>query len=154
MDEFDDMDDLFNLGGDDGDERDNIEVYRRAQRIMFINDVERFPSMHMALSLTEFIELFDAPSDEDIHILTQCFIKSYLRCNIEDDSEVGNLVGKWGLDWLELFLNYNARVEEYELCATIKEVMEAGRRKLDEWKSEELLQTIKDEINKSSMGES
>ena len=60
MDEFDDMDDLFNLGGDDGDDRDNIDVYKRAQRMMFVNDVERFPSAHMALSLEEFVELFDA----------------------------------------------------------------------------------------------
>ena len=59
MDEFDDMDDLFNLGGDDGDDRDNIDVYKRAQRMMFVNDVERFPSAHMALSLEEFVELFE-----------------------------------------------------------------------------------------------
>lgn len=147
MDEFDDMDDLFNLGGDDGDDRENIDVYKRAQRMMFINDVERFPSSHMALSLNEFIELFDAPSGEDTAILTQCFIKSYLRCNPDDDKDMGNLVGKWGLDWLEVFLNYNQKVEEYELCSTIKEVMDAGQRKLDEWRAEELLQTIKNQIN-------
>jgi hypothetical protein len=147
MDEFDDMDDLFNLGGDDGDDRDNIDVYKRAQRMMFVNDVERFPSAHMALSLDEFVELFDSPEDEDIAILTQCFITSYMRCNPDNDAEMGNLVGKWGLDWLGLFLAYNQKVEEYELCSIIKEVMDAGQKKLDEWRAEDLLQSIKDQIS-------
>lgn len=152
MDEYDDLNDPFNLGGDDGDKREEVDIYKRAQRMMFINDVEKFPSSPMQLGVFEFIELFNEPTDEDIHILSQCFIKSYLRTNIDKETEIGNLIGKWGLDWLDLFLDYNQRVEEYELCSIIKDVMDIGRKQLDEWKAEEMLQSIKDEISQSPMG--
>jgi hypothetical protein len=69
MDEYDDLNDPFNLGGDDGDEREEVDIYKRAQRMMFINDVEKFPSSPMQLGVFEFIELFNEPTDE---IYTSC----------------------------------------------------------------------------------
>jgi len=153
---MDDFDDLFNLGrfddeDDKGDEK--LEVYKKAQRLMFIDDVEKYPSQPMPLGVDEFIELFNLPSEEDLDILTQCFMKSYLNTNIDDDSEIAFLVDKWGLDWLEYFIKHNIKKEEYELCSILKDVIDIGKRQIDMWKAESLVQQIKDEINKGTLGE-
>lgn len=153
---MDDFDDLFNLGrfdneDDKGDEK--LDVYKKAQRLMFIDDVEKYPSQAMPLGVDEFIELFNTPTEEDLDILTQCFMKSYLNTDIDDDNEIAFLVDKWGLDWLEYFTKHNIKKEEYELCSILKDVIDVGKRQIDMWKAESLLQQVKDEINKGTLGE-
>jgi hypothetical protein len=106
----------------------------------------------MPLGVDEFIELFNLPSEEDLDILTQCFMKSYLNTNIDNDSEIAFLVDKWGLDWLEYFTKHNIKKEEYELCSIIKDVIDIGKKQIDMWKAESLVQQIKDEINKGTLG--
>jgi hypothetical protein len=34
------------------------------------------------------------------------------------------VVDKWGLDWIKHILDFNVQVEEYELCAVFKEVID------------------------------
>ena len=61
---------------------------------MFINDVEKYPTQPMPLGVAEFIELFNPPTGEDLDILTQCFMKSYMNSDIDDDSSMALLVDK------------------------------------------------------------
>lgn len=131
-----DNDDFLEFNDFHEGEDDRIKQYKKAQRLMFINDVERFPSQPMPLNLIEFIELFDNPSSEDKHILTQAFMRDYLTIDIDSDREVGDLVAKWGLDWLEMFLDYNVEVEEYELCSIIRDVIKVGGKQLKAWMNE------------------
>ena len=150
---FDNEDDdflEFNDHQDDGDSRE--ERLKKAQRLMFIHDVERFSSQPMPLGVAEFTELFNSPTEEDLDILTQCFMKSYLKSDIDDDSSMALLIDKWGLDWLECFIQHNIRKEEYELCSVLKDVIDVGKKQIDMWKSESLLQQVKDEISKGSLG--
>ena len=153
-DNMDDFDDLFNLGRFDDEEPgdEKLDVYKKAQRLMFINDVEKYPTQPMPLGVVEFIELFNPPTDEDLDILTQCFMKSYMNSGIDDDSSMALLVDKWGLDWLEYFTKHNIKKEEYELCSILKDVIDVGKKQIDMWKAESLLQQVKDEINKGTLG--
>ena len=104
--------------------------------MMFIDDLERFPLQPLALGIDEFEQLFGNPSSEDKDIMTQCFIKDYLRIG---DSNEGKerIVDKWGLDWISLFLQHNIDKEEYELCSILKEVQDEGRIILKHWMSNE-----------------
>lgn len=115
--------------GDD----DRMEVVRKAQRLMFINDLEKYPTQPMPLGVDEFEHLFGKPTGEDKDIMTQAFIKDYLRINPQDEEGYGQLCAKWGLDWLQLFLNHNVEREEYELCSIFKEVYDGGSSILKKW---------------------
>ena len=63
---------FWELNRGDGDERE--QILRRANRMMFIDDLERFPLQPIAVGIDEFIQLFGNPSSEDKDIMTQCFI--------------------------------------------------------------------------------
>lgn len=118
--------------GQGQDER--METFRKAQRLIFINDVERYHQQPMPMGVLEFVDLFGSePSDEDKDILTQVFMKNYMSTDIDDIEDINKLIDKWGLDWLQLFLEHNEETEEYELCAIIKEVIDSGTDQLKSW---------------------
>lgn len=125
---------FWELNRGDGDERE--QILRRANRMMFIDDLERFPLQPIAVGIDEFIQLFGNPSSEDKDIMTQCFIKDYLRIG---DSIEGKerIVDKWGLDWISLFMQHNIDKEEYELCSILKEVYDEGKIILKNWMQHE-----------------
>jgi hypothetical protein len=147
-------DDDFLEFNDHQEDDDSVEErFKKAHRLMFINDVERFSSQPIPMGVEEFTELFNYPTEEDLDILTQCFMKSYLKSDIDDDTSMALLIDKWGLDWLECFIKHNINKEEYELCSILKDVIDVGKKQIDMWKAESLLQQVKDEINKGTLGE-
>lgn len=97
---------------------DNLNKF---QRMMFIDDIERFPSQRLALDLEEFTYLFGEPTESDSEILSELLIKDYLK--IMDLSNLDSLADKWGLDWISFILEYNESREEYELCAVLRDVL-------------------------------
>ena len=114
------------------DER--IERFKKAQRLMFINDVERYHTQPMPMGVLEFMDLFGVePTDEDKDILTQVFMKNYMSTDIESTEAINKLIDKWGLDWLQLFLEHNEEKEEYELCAILRDTINAGTDQLKSW---------------------
>ena len=125
---------FWELNKGNGD--DENQYIRLSNRMMFIDDLERFPLQPIPLGIDEFEQLFGNPSSEDKDIMTQCFIKDYLRIG---DSNEGKerIVDKWGLDWISLFLQHNIDKEEYELCSILKEVQDEGRIILKHWMSNE-----------------
>ena len=129
---------FWELNRGSGDEDDRNKIIRKANRMMFIDDLEKFPLQPMPLSIDEFECLFGKPTSEDKDIMTQCFIKDYLRIG---DSIEGKerIVDKWGLDWISLYLHHNEQQEEYELCSIIKEVYDEGKIILKEWMKNETI---------------
>ncbi len=125
---------FWELNKGNGD--DENQYIRRANRMMFIDDLERFPLQPIPLGIDEFEQLFGNPSSEDKDIMTQCFIKDYLRIG-ESNEGKERIVDKWGLDWISLFLQHNIDKEEYELCSILKEVQDEGRIILKHWMSNE-----------------
>lgn len=101
-------DDLF--GKKDENKED---VFRKMNRLMFIDDIERFQNRVVPLGPEEFKELFGNFQDEDMSIMTKVFIKDYWR---ELDC-----IDKWGVEWIWEILQYNVRIENYELCAIIRD---------------------------------
>ena len=94
-------------------EESRQEKIQRVHRLMFIDDCEKFVEQQIALSPNEFIDMFGKPDNEDKDILTQVFIKDYIRWL--DDSK-GKLIDKWGLELIDYLRIYNVGKEEYELC--------------------------------------
>jgi len=83
----------------------------------------------MPLDLNEYIELFGEPSDLDLHDITQAYIKLYMKqC---EDIYIPFVVDAYGKGWVEYLLKYNERVEEYELCAIIKEHLDVYEEELN-----------------------
>ena len=72
-----------------------------------------------------FIGRFGEPKTDMLDDMTQEFISTYHRfgvCPYE-------LVGGFGLDWLELLLQYNEDIEEYELCAVFRDLINDYKQK-------------------------
>lgn len=104
---------------DDFGRREGIEEgLKRLQRLLFINDLEKFRTQVVPLDPIEFVDLFGEPTEEDLEIMTQVMIQDVHRLSNMD------IVDKWGLDWIRYILNFNEQVEEYELCAVFKEVID------------------------------
>ena len=104
---------------DDFSRREGIEEgLKRLQRLLFINDLEKFRTQVVPLDPIEFVDLFGEPTEEDLEIMTQVMIQDVHRLSNMD------IVDKWGLDWIRYILNFNEQVEEYELCAVFKEVID------------------------------
>lgn len=90
----------------------------KIQRLIFIHDCERYPMQPIPLGPQEFIDLFDEPTTEDLEILTQLLIKDVHAFTHNQ------VIDKWGLEWMQYILDFNVEVEEYELCATFKEIID------------------------------
>jgi len=97
-----------------------VHGLKRLQRMMFLHDLELHRSAErVPIDPSEFIDLFDEPTDEDMSIITQLLIN-----DIHTFSST-RVINKWGLDWIKWVLDFNVSVEEYELCARFKEVMDS-----------------------------
>lgn len=90
----------------------------KLQRLMFIHDLEIHRTQIVPLDPSEFIDLFGEPTEEDLEIMTQILIDDIHRLTHL------KVVDKWGLDWIKCILDFNVEVEEYELCAVFKEVID------------------------------
>jgi hypothetical protein len=134
FDDNDNDDDFLEFNNHSNGEDERIQKIKKAQRLMFIHDLERFPTQPMPISYLEFVDVFGEPTREDKDIMTQAFIKDYLRIsNTDSQKECGTLCAKWGLDWLDIFLQHNVEHEEYELCSIFKTVIEGGTDILKQW---------------------
>ena len=100
--------------------RDYSEQMKHMEKEMFKIDVSR--GGMMALDYDEFVGIFGEPNDEDLFDLTQSYIKLYMK-QMDDDC-IPFVVDAYGEKWINAFLNYNIRIEEYELCALFKEHLE------------------------------
>jgi hypothetical protein len=78
------------------------------------------------LSVSEFIDAFGKqPSETDLQRITQNFIKAYHRHGVDPFE----LVDGFGVDWVELLLKYNEQIEEYELCAIFRDLINDYKNK-------------------------
>ena len=78
------------------------------------------------VSIDEFIQMFGTePSDENLHIMTQQFVKTYLTFGVDPIE----LVEGFGMDWVQTLLEYNEQIEEYELCAIFRDLINDYKQK-------------------------
>jgi hypothetical protein len=66
-----------------------------------------------------FIKHFGEPKKAMLMDLTQEFIDSYHRFGVDPIE----LVDGFGVDWVQLLMKYNEEVEEYELCAIFRDLI-------------------------------
>ena len=99
---------------------DYSEHMKHMEKEIFKIDVSR--GGVMALEYDEFVEIFGKPNDEDMFDLSQSYIKLYLKQG--DESCIPFVVDMYGERWVNEFLKYKERVEEYELCSIFKEHLE------------------------------
>ena len=100
----------------DSNEEERIKKVQKVHRMMFIDDIERKRSQVVPLDPIEFYDLFGKPTEEDMLILTQCYLKDYMKEGVD-------IYDKWGLDWAYEFMKFNEEHEEYEICAIIRDVI-------------------------------
>ena len=82
----------------------------------------------MPLDYDEFVDIFGEPTDLDMFDLSQAYIKLYMKQG--DDDCIPWLVDMYGKRWVEEFLNYNVRIEEYELCSLFKEHLDIYKEEI------------------------
>ena len=105
---------------------DYMKHLRDMEKEMMKIDLSRGGAM--PLDLKEYMEIFGEPSDEDLYDITQAYIKLYIKQG--DDCYIPFIVDAYGKGWVEYLLKYNERVEEYELCAIIKEHLDIYEEEL------------------------
>tara|TARA_B100001939_G_C16933147_1_gene614823 strand:+ start:548 stop:973 length:426 start_codon:yes stop_codon:yes gene_type:complete len=113
----DNDDDVFGRPDDENDER--LNMIRKTHRLMFIDDLEKHQYQAIPLDPVEFSDMFGKPTDEDMEIITQVFLKDYLFWEGKSDETM--LYEKWGGDWIMELLKFNEDKEEYELCSIMLE---------------------------------
>ena len=72
-----------------------------------------------------FIDRFGEPETKLLDNMTQEFVSTYHRHGVNQYE----LVDGFGLDWLELLLQYNEDIEEYELCAVFRDLINDYKQK-------------------------
>ena len=97
---------------------------REMEKEMFKIDVSR--GGVMVLGYDEFIDAFGEPNDDDLFDLTQSYIQLYMKQG--DDECIPYLVDSYSEKWVRAFLDYNIRVEEYELCSILKEHLDIYKK--------------------------
>jgi hypothetical protein len=80
------------------------------------NERIRMVQKVVPLDHIEFVDIFGKPTEEDMLILTQCYLKDYMKESID-------IYDKWGLDWMYEFLKFNEKHEEFEICAIIRDTI-------------------------------
>ena len=105
---------------------DYMKHLRDMEKEMMKIDLSRGGAM--PLDLQEYVEIFGEPSDLDLHDITQAYIKLYMKQG--EDIYIPFVVDAYGKGWVEYLLKYNERVEEYELCAIIKEHLDIYEKEL------------------------
>ena len=66
-----------------------------------------------------FIKHFGEPKEAMLMDLTQEFMEAYHRYGVDPI----NLVEGFGTDWVQLLMKYNEGIEEYELCAIFRDLI-------------------------------
>lgn len=102
------------------------ERMKHMEKEIFKIDVSR--GGNMALDYDEFVDIFGEPNDEDLFDLSQSYIKLYMKQ--DDDSCIPFLVDSYGDVWVQVFLKYCERIEEYELCSIFKEHLDIYKEEL------------------------
>lgn len=105
----------------------NEDHFKRMEKEMLKIDASR--GGVMSLEYEEFVSIFGEPNDEDMFDISQSYIKLYMKQT--DDDCIPFVVDSYGKRWVEEFLNYNVRMEEYELCALFKEHLDIYKRELE-----------------------
>jgi len=95
--------------------RDYMRHFREMEKQMLKIDLTR--GAVMPLSISDWIDLWGEPTDEDLHDITQAYIKQY---HIHGEKHIKRLVDMYDNNWIEYLLSYNEYVEEYELCSILK----------------------------------
>lgn len=113
-------DELFGRNDDENNEDDRTQHLQKLHRLMFIDDIEKFPSQKIPLDPIEAEDLFGKLTNEDNRILTKLLMRDYFRNTIDD------IIFRWGLDWIDYLIKYNEKREEYEVCATFKEIKDSA----------------------------
>lgn len=103
---------------------DYIKRIRYMEKEMMKIDLSRGGAM--PLDLKEYVEIFGEPTDDDLFDITQAYIKLYMKQG--EDCYIPFVVDAYGKGWVEYLLKYNERVEEYELCAIIKEHLDIYKK--------------------------
>jgi hypothetical protein len=75
--------------------------------------------MNEIKTVAGFMKQFGEPKPDMLEEMTQEFISTYHRLGV-DPME---LVEGFGIDWLQLLLQYNEDIEEYELCAIFRDLI-------------------------------
>lgn len=120
------MDDEENIFPSSGDSDGLNDRFREMEKEMFKIDLSRGGAM--ALDYEEFVGIFGEPNDLDLYDLTQAYIKLYMKQG--DDACIPFIVDMYGENWMNILLDYNVRVEEYELCAIIKSHLDIYKKEL------------------------
>jgi len=66
-----------------------------------------------------FKKTFGEPKEGMLMDLSQEFIEAYHRHGVDPFE----LVDGFGLDWVQLLMSYNEEIEEYELCAIFRDLI-------------------------------
>ena len=106
------------LNEEDGDNvNDYMQHLRNMEKEMMKIDLSRGAAM--PLDLSEYVDMFGNPTEEDLNDITQAYIKLYMKQG--DDDAIAFVVDAYGNEWVQYLLKYNESIEEYELCSLIKE---------------------------------
>jgi hypothetical protein len=72
------------------------------------------------MTLVEYKEQFGKlPNNKDCEAMSKKFIKA-VKAGLISNTE---LVDGFGYDWTQYLLEYNTKIEEYERCAIIRDVL-------------------------------
>ena len=66
-----------------------------------------------------FKKTFGEPKEGMLMDLSQEFIEGYHRHGVDPYE----LVDGFGVDWVQLLMSYNEEIEEYELCAIFRDLI-------------------------------
>ena len=66
-----------------------------------------------------FKKRFGEPKKDMLTDMTQEFISTYHRHGVDPFE----LVDGFGIDWVQLLMSYNEEIEEYELCAIFRDLI-------------------------------
>ena len=66
-----------------------------------------------------FKKTFGEPKEGMLMDLSQEFIEAYHRYG----TDPYELVDGFGIDWVQLLMSYNEEIEEYELCAIFRDLI-------------------------------
>jgi hypothetical protein len=102
------------------------DYFRKMNRLLFIDDLEKHRTEIVPISPEDFIHLFGEPTDEDFEIMTQILISDVHMIHNTHHT----IIDKWGVDWIIQIMNFNVQKEEYELCAILRDMVEEAQDEL------------------------
>ncbi len=116
---------------DDNDDNDEFQQlgnilnteFKRIQRLMFINDIERGVNAEIPLTPLEYESIFGELEYEDFQILTKLIIKDIKDIKSRTQLRKTKIFNKWG-DWIGYLLEKNVEYEEYEKCVTFRDAIQ------------------------------